>query len=96
MMTAKLSIEEIQTEIAKINGWSYESTQQFITKKFKFNNWLEVMDFLNKITNAAEELNHHPNINFTYGFCEVKIQTHDIKAISQLDFKLALKIDNCL
>lgn len=95
-MKAKLSIEEIQTELAKINGWSFESTQQFITKKFKFNNWLEVMAFLNKITDAAEELNHHPNINFTYGFCEIKIQTHDIKSISKLDFKLALKIDNCL
>tara|TARA_Y100000816_G_C25684397_1_gene362288 strand:- start:115 stop:402 length:288 start_codon:yes stop_codon:yes gene_type:complete len=95
-MKAKLSIEEIQTELEKINGWSFESPQQFITKKFRFNNWLEVMAFLNKITDAAEELNHHPNINFTYGFCEVKIQTHDIKSISKLDFKLALKIDNCL
>ena len=95
-MKAKLSIEEIQTELTKINGWSFESTQQFITKKFKFNNWLEVMAFLNKITDAAEELNHHPNVNFTYGFCEIKIQTHDIKSISKLDFKLALKIDNCL
>ena len=39
------------------------------------------------------DLNHHPNINFTYGFCEIKIQTHDVNGISELDFNLVERID---
>ena len=37
---------------------------------------------------------HHPDLVVSYAFVEVKLMTHAIKGISQLDFDLAKKIDD--
>ena len=41
----------------------------------------------------AEELDHHPNIAFTWGKVEIRIWTHAIDGLSEGDFVLAAKID---
>ena len=49
--------------------------------------------FVNKIGEIAEMENHHPDINFGWGYCKVKIFTHAIKGLVESDFILAAKID---
>ena len=44
-------------------------------------------------TQIAEEENHHPDISFGWGYCNVKIFTHAIKGLAESDFILAAKID---
>ena len=63
-------MQEIAQEIIKIKGWNVIDNQ-WLNKKFKFKNWQETINFINKISKFAEEINHHPNINFNYGFCEI-------------------------
>ena len=48
---------------------------------------------LNEVGNIAEEENHHPDISFGWGYCEVKVFTHAIKGLAESDFILAAKID---
>ena len=92
-MTKKLKIEEIKQKLQDITNWNISEDNLFLICEYKFKNWLEVMDFIKKISKIAENLNHHPNINFTYGFCKIKTQTHDVGGITQLDFELATKIN---
>ena len=62
-------------------------------KEFKFSNFLESNKFVNLVGEVAEKENHHPDILFGWGYCEIKIFTHAIKGLAESDFILAAKID---
>ena len=62
-------------------------------KEFKFKNFLESQDFVNKVGNIAEKEGHHPDISFGWGYAKIKIFTHAIKGLHESDFVLAAKVD---
>ena len=62
-------------------------------KKFNFKNFKESQIFVNKVGDLAEQENHHPDLSFGWGYCDVKIFTHAIKGLAESDFILAAKID---
>tara|TARA_B100000989_G_C19528412_1_gene468224 strand:- start:3955 stop:4290 length:336 start_codon:yes stop_codon:yes gene_type:complete len=87
---------EIHKYLKKVDGWEVKSNHDksfFLIKEFSFKNFKESQDFVNKISVMAEEENHHPDINFGWGYCKVKIFTHAIKGLAESDFILAAKID---
>ncbi len=89
-------LEEIHKYLKKIDGWEVKNNKDksfYLVKKFNFNNFKESQKFVNKIGFLAEEENHHPDILFGWGYCEVKIFTHAIKGLAESDFILASKID---
>ena len=44
----------------------------------------------------ADEMNHHPTITLEYGRLTLRIHTHDQKAITQLDWDYARKLEDWL
>ena len=48
---------------------------------------------VNSIGHLAEAAWHHPDLQISYAFVEVKLMNHAKKGITQLDFDLAKKID---
>ena len=62
-------------------------------KDFKFKNFKESQNFVSKISDIAEDANHHPDITFGWGYCKIKIFTHAIEGLAESDFILAAKID---
>ncbi len=87
---------EIHKYLKKIDGWEVKSNEEksfFLLKEFNFSNFQESQNFVNKIGNLAEQENHHPDISFGWGYCQVKIFTHAIKGLAESDFILAAKID---
>lgn len=62
-------------------------------RTFKFRDFIESMDFANKIALLAEEEGHHPDLAISWGECKVEIWTHKINGLSENDFILASKID---
>ena len=90
------NLSEIHKYLKKVDGWEVKSNHDksfFLIKEFSFKNFKESQDFVNKISVMAEEENHHPDINFGWGYCKVKIFTHAIKGLAESDFILAAKID---
>ena len=49
---------------------------------------------VNSIGHLAEAAWHHPDLQISYAFVEVKLMNHAKKGITQLDFDLAKKIDD--
>ncbi len=94
--TLKFNENEIAEHLSKINNWSVNDQQEMIFKKFKFKNFKETNNFVNKISNIAENEGHHPDISFGWGYCLVMIHTHAIKGLSINDFILASKIDEII
>ena len=89
-------IGEIHKYLKKIDGWDVKekSDQSFyLIKKFSFNDFKESQNFVNKVGEIAEKENHHPDISFGWGYCDIKIFTHAIKGLAESDFILAAKID---
>lgn len=76
-----------------VTGWVVEKGAKKISKQFKFKNFLEAMDFANKITPIAEAEGHHPDLGIGWGSVGVELSTHAIKGLSENDFILAAKID---
>ena len=87
---------EIHKYLKKVDGWDVKSDIQksyYLAKEYKFQNFIESQNFVNKIANVAEAEGHHPDISFGWGYCKVKIFTHAIKGLAESDFILAAKID---
>ena len=77
--------------------WNVKNNEDksfYLFKNFNFKNFEESQNFVNKVGNLAEEENHHPDISFGWGYCQIKIFTHAIKGLAESDFILAAKIDN--
>ena len=46
-----------------------------------------------KVAEYAETINHHPEWCNVYNRVEVKLMTHDVNGITDLDFRLAKEMD---
>ena len=87
---------EIHKYLKKVDGWDVKNDNDknfYLTKDFKFKNFVESQSFVNKVGNLAEAESHHPDISFGWGYCKIKIFTHAIKGLAESDFILASKID---
>ena len=92
-------ISEIHKYQKKIDGWDIskeENDKFFLKKNFNFKNFLESQKFINNVGKISEKEGHHPDINFGWGYAEIKITTHAINGLSKNDFILAAKIDKII
>ncbi len=69
-------------------------TPPCITRELHAANWAAAIGMVNAIAIVAEQLDHHPDI-LIYGWNKLRISvtTHDRGGLTELDFKLAEKID---
>ena len=89
-------ITEIHKHLRMVDGWKVkfdENEIYYLIKEFKFKNFLESQNFVNKVGDIAEKEGHHPDIWFGWGYAKIKIFTHAIKGLHESDFVLAAKID---
>lgn len=91
MKREKLSAEEIGEKLKDLDGWKAENSN--LKKRFAFGNFAESLNFVNKVGEIAERLDHHPDICFGWGFAEFSITTHDRGGLTDFDFALAEKIE---
>jgi 4a-hydroxytetrahydrobiopterin dehydratase len=64
-----------------------------LSKTFKFKSFIRAFGWMSQMAIWAEKLNHHPEWFNVYNKVEVKLTTHDADGISELDFKLAGKME---
>ena len=89
-------INEIHNYLKKVDGWSVNQDKidgLHLIKDFKFKNFIESQNFVNKVGEIAEIEGHHPDMWFGWGYAKIKIFTHAIKGLAESDFILAAKID---
>ncbi len=64
-----------------------------LEREFRFDDFEQAMDFVNKVAGVAEKQNHHPDIKVSYNKVLLELSTHKIGGLSKNDFDLAGKID---
>lgn len=82
---------EIQKHLETLSGWIL--IDKTITKEFQFGNFVEAFGFMAKVALEAEKLNHHPDWKNSYNKVWIALSTHDAGGLTELDFKLAQRID---
>lgn len=89
-----LSNEEISKSLESLNNWKLnEADLKSISKEFKFENFLKAYDFVDQVVKIAESMNHHPNIEFTWGYAKITYWTHNASGLTKMDFEAAREID---
>lgn len=88
---AALSDEEIEARLSGLGGW--ERAGAALSREFEFANFVGSVEFINRITPVAEELNHHPDLEISWNKVLVKLSTHSEGGITEADFDLATRID---
>jgi 4a-hydroxytetrahydrobiopterin dehydratase len=92
-MREKLSDLEIQRALGGLTGWSRRGGGDALTKTFGFERFADGIDFVNRVAKAADEMNHHPDIDVRYTKITINLSTHDAGGITSSDLKLAEQIE---
>lgn len=93
MPATKLSTDEIRAMLAGLSGWSALSARDTMRKSFSFKNFREAFAFMTEVAFEAEKLDHHPEWTNVYKRVDIVLSTHSVGGLSELDEKLAIKIE---
>ena len=92
MRVPKLTEDEIAPHLAKLPGWTRAG--EAIAKTYQFKDFSHAMDFVNQVGQAAESVNHHPDIDIRYSKVTLTLTTHDSGGLTQNDVSLAAACDD--
>jgi len=76
-------------------GWKVVD-EHHLEKTYRFDNFVQALEFTNRIGGLAEQVNHHPNIFLTWGKVKIELWTHKIDGLTESDFVWAAKADRLL
>jgi 4a-hydroxytetrahydrobiopterin dehydratase len=87
--------EQINEMSSLLPDWQVVN-EHHLQRAYRFKDFRESLDFINRVGELAEEQGHHPDICFGWGQADITIWTHKIDGLTESDFVLAAKIDKLL
>jgi 4a-hydroxytetrahydrobiopterin dehydratase len=90
---AVLSEDEVGRRLAGLDD-EWHRDGDAIKRQFKFEDFQASVDFVNRITPAAEDMNHHPDISISWNTVDLTLSTHSEGGLTENDFELASQIDS--
>ena len=92
-MAARLTRAECTAALQKIPQWELTPEGEAISRRFKFRNFNQAFGFMTQVALQAEKLNHHPEWFNVYSTLDIRLTTHDVGGLTDLDIKLAKFMD---
>ena len=95
-MTEKLSDDARKVHLAPLfdAGWAMVEGRDAIVKRFVFADFVQAFGWMTQVAIWAEKWDHHPEWFNVYKTVDVTLTTHDVDGLSELDVKLATKMDS--
>ena len=87
-----LAGEELANYHQQVPSWELVEGKR-ITRTWKFPDFAQALEFVNRAAALAGQEAHHPWIHFTWGIVRIELWTHKIKGLHPSDFILPAKID---
>jgi 4a-hydroxytetrahydrobiopterin dehydratase len=72
-------------------GWN--EVRGALQRGFRFKNFREAIAFVNRLAQASDEADHHPDITISWNAVTVRWWTHTKRAITQRDIEMAQRTD---
>ena len=89
-MAAVLTDTEIKEALTSLPGWSLGDKS--IVADFSFRDFNDALVFVNSVAQAAEQINHHPDIDIRYNKVKMLLTSHDSGGITRRDTRMANQI----
>jgi 4a-hydroxytetrahydrobiopterin dehydratase len=99
-------LERAEEYMVDVKGWELLKTPDVghpqeeilkISREFKFKDFVESLEFVNRVGDLAETEGHHPDIlMYSWNKVVVTLYTHSIGGLSENDYILAAKINTIL
>ena len=88
----------LQEDIQRIKEMMFESknwgnSNKKLERTFKFKDFNESINFVNKVAKIVETQNHHPDIEINYDEVKISITDHEKGSVSEKCHKLVKVID---
>lgn len=90
-MVALLNDEDVEAGLAKLNGWTGDTSE--IRRSYAAPDFPTAIRLVDAVAVAAEELDHHPDIDIRWRTVHFTICTHSAGGVTALDLDLAARID---
>ena len=85
--------EQIKQYVPLVPGWEVGENKK-LQRDFKFEDFKEAMQWVNKVADLAESEGHHPDILIhEWNKVRLELTTHATGGLSENDFILAAKIN---
>lgn len=88
MTTAKLTGQQIAD--AGLEGWV--NLAGALQTRIRTTDFADALTIVNAIGAAAEEVNHHPDVDLRWGRVDIRLSSHDVGGITERDLALAHRI----
>jgi 4a-hydroxytetrahydrobiopterin dehydratase len=72
-----LESNSIEEAVKSLSGWAYDESDRALVRDFAFTDFKEALQFINRVGEVAEELDHHP----------------EIEGVTDKDFELARRVN---
>ena len=92
-MNLQETIKRILKEtIVESKNWG--NSNEKLERTFKFKDFNDAIDFVNKVAKIAETQNHHPDIEIKYDKVKLSITDHEKGGVSEKCYKFVKSIDD--
>ena len=83
---------EVTEKLTGLPLWQLAATN--IERTVTFADFPAAIAFVNRIAEAAEKANHHPDIDIRWNKVRLALSSHDAGGLTERDFRLAAIIDS--
>jgi 4a-hydroxytetrahydrobiopterin dehydratase len=67
-----------------------------LERELHFPDWKSAFALVTRVSELAESVNHHPDLELSWGRLGFKLWTHAIDGLSESDFVFAAKVDRLI
>ena len=90
-MSKSLSVAEIEEALKTHKTWKLQGGK--LVREWKFKDFIEAMEFVNRVATLAESAGHHPDIDIRYNQVLLGLVSHDAGGVTNRDISMAAQID---
>jgi 4a-hydroxytetrahydrobiopterin dehydratase len=86
---AGAALEALERELG--HGWSASGRR--LRKVFQFVDFKSALAFVDAVGAMADEVDHHPDIELSWGRASIQIWTHTVGGLAEIDFVFAARCE---
>jgi 4a-hydroxytetrahydrobiopterin dehydratase len=87
-----LDASDLSSQLARQPQWQPDPERGSIGRRFGFDNFYQVMAFVNAVAEVAHAQDHHPELLVSFNACTVSFSTHSRGGLTLNDFICAAQV----
>ena len=89
----RITGEALRIAVEELGGGWQAQRDHHLEKRFPFPDFVNALNFVNRVGALAEEVNHHPDLWLRWGEVRISIWSHVIDGISETDVVFAARVE---